>query len=148
MSQNNPHPFAGLAPARAASQPRGLLATSRLRTGVSATAVSQTFKRARDRHHQLAVTGMMLFDGERFAYLLCGAAAAVGGAFDALAQDPHQAGTVVRYDSPLSPSWAAQGWRSGWSEPDALLVLEAPTLTGDSAMLEVWRALIGAGDLL
>lgn len=148
MTQNNPHVFTGLAPRESTAPPRCLLATSRLSSGVKAADVSQTFKLARVRHHRWAIDGMMLFDGERFAYFLSGAADAVGEAFDALAQDSQQAGTVVLYDGACTPCGFPSGWRSGWSEPDALLVLESPALTGDAAILGVWRTLIGAGDLL
>jgi hypothetical protein len=132
-------------PARAM---RALLLVTRLAPGITAAAVADIFKGTRDRHHKLAITGTMLFDGERFGVLLCGVHGAVGVAFDAISSDPRPVRRGVLCDGAEIPAWAAQGWRSGWSEPDALAALEAAEVRPDTATLDTWRALVGASDLL
>ena len=134
--------------AASATAQRCVLAMTRLASGVTATAVADIFKRTRDRHRDLAIVGAMLFDGERFGLLLCGPSAQVDQTLAALAVDARQAPPVVLADGPNVPSWAAQGWRSGWSEPDALAALAAADAPRDDAALQAWRVLIGASDLL
>ena len=127
---------------------RYVLALSRLAPDASATVVADIFKRARDRHRELDIFGAMLFDGERFGVLLCGAPALVEQALDALTVDPWQALPVVLADGPSAPPWAGGGWRSGWSEPDGLAPLAAADAPRDGAALQAWRVLIGTSDLL
>lgn len=142
-------------PARSASghaaslQPRRcLLVLSRLAPEVPVAAVADIFKRSRERHAELEVSGAMLFDGERLCVLLCGSHAQVERAIDAVFSDPVRTAPAVLADVAHSPPWAAQAWRTGWSEPDALACLEAADAPQGEAALELWRALVDASDLL
>jgi len=125
---------------------RCLSAVTWLAPGVSAASLADIFKRTRDRHHQLGVTGVMLFDGDRFAYLLCGAAAEVSEAFDAITADPRQTLPTKLADATDVPPWAERVWRTGWSEPDALAAVAAAAAPDEA--LTAWQAVIGASDLL
>ena len=151
MTSNRTHIFTlpnqGTEPA-IGSVPRCLLAITRLAPGVTASALADIFKRTRGRHRDLGIVGAMLFDGEHFGLLLCGESGQVGRAFDALLVDPRQALPVVLFDGPNVPSWAARGWRSGWSEPDGLATLAAADSPRDGAAMQALQVLIGASDLL
>ncbi len=102
---------------------------TRLAASVSALAVAEVLKRSRERHRELSICGVMLFDGERLGLLLCGAPAQVEQALGHVLADPCQSRPVVLADLAQVPEWAAtawrSGWRSGWCEPDALAGLEA-----------------------
>lgn len=127
---------------------RCVLMLTHLAPGVGAVVVADIFKRCRERHGQLAVTGTILFDGERLGLLCCGAPDQVGLAIDAITSDPRQAWPLVLVDGEQVPAWAAQTWRSGWCEPDALAPLTAAGAEQGPAALKTWRALLAASDLL
>jgi len=125
-----------------------MLLLTHLAPGVGAAAVADIFKRCRERHAQLAIAGTILFDGERFGALFCGAPDRVELALQAVTSDPRQAWPQVLADADQVPPWVAKGWRSGWCEPDGLAPLTTPDAPHGPAAAETWRALMATSDLL
>ena len=123
-----------------------VLVFTRLTAGVDA--VADIFKRCRDRHAEMAITGAMLFDGEHLAALLCGAGPQVALAADALVTDPRQSHARVLATAADSPVWAGLSWRTGWCEPDALAMFSQTDAPQGKAAIEAWQALMAASDLL
>jgi hypothetical protein len=159
MTSCNPHaPASAFAGAEACNDPRCdspapatarcLLLVTHLAPGVGAVVVADIFKRCRERHGQLAITGTMLFDGERFGVLCCGAPDQVSLAAEAITSDPRQARPMVLADASRVPAWAARTWHSGWCEPDALALLTAADAPQGPDAVNAWRALLAASDLL
>jgi hypothetical protein len=127
------------------------LVLAHLAAEAGAGAVADIFKRGRARHGQWAITGVMLFDGERLGALLCGAQPQVALAAEALLTDLRLRAPWVLAEASEPPPWLAPAWRSGWCEPDALAALAALGIAsapeGDAA-IQAWQALIAASDLL
>lgn len=114
---------------------------------VGAVLVAEMFKRCRERHAELDITGAILFDGERFGALLCGARDAVEQAVAAVTSDPRQARPRVLAVADPVPPWAPGRWHSGWCEPDALSRFCTEDVPCASAAVDTWRALMAASDL-
>lgn len=127
---------------------RATLVVTRLAPGVGALVVADIFKRCRLRHARLAVTGTILFDGERLGALFCGAAKQVAAAIEAIEADTRLVSLQALVDSHQVPPWAAQTWHAGWCEPDALAPLTEADAPQGIAAFEAWRALMAASDLL
>ncbi len=126
---------------------RATLVVTRLAPGVDVLVVSDIIKRCRQRHARLAVTGSILFDGERLGVWCCGAAEQVAAAIEAIHADPLLASPRALVDGDQVPAWAGQAWHAGWCEPDALAPLTADDAPRGSAAIEAWRALMAASDL-
>lgn len=135
------------APASLSAQ-RCALVVTRLAPGVGAVVVADIFKRCRERHGQFAITGTILFDGERFGMLCCGTPDHVRRALEAITSDPRQTLPLILADASQVPAWAAQSWYAGWCEPDALAALTGVDAPRGPAAVNVWRALLAASDLL
>ena len=162
MTRGNPYvpasAFAGhqacMDSAKAATAPplqtghRATLVVTRLAPGVGASVVADIFKRCRQRHARLAVTGAILFDGERLGVWCCGAAEKVAAAIEAIHADPLLVAPRTLVDADEVPPWAAQTWHAGWCEPDALAALTEADAPRGSAAIEAWRAVMAASDLL
>ncbi len=126
---------------------RCTLLVTKLAPGVGAGVVSDIFKRCRERHDRLAITGTMLFDGERVGALFCGSPDQVSVALAAITSDPRQAKPLVLVDASYVPPWAGQHWRAGWCEPDALAALTEADAPQGPAAVETWRALMASSDV-
>ena len=124
-----------------------------LASGTTPAAVAEIFKRTREAHRRLAIGGAMLFDGERFGYGLVGTAAEVAAAVDVVQSDGRETGLrlLSSIDGAIPAGWPAKGWRSGWTEPDALAELAALAVDDGPRGVDAlasWAELLGASDLL
>jgi hypothetical protein len=128
---------------------RSLLFATRLASVSAPAAVADIFKRTRERHEQLAIEGVMLFDGEHLGHWLVGRAQALRVALDEVRADRLQSGLRQVFEGDIPPGWTPHGWRVGWTEPDALADLFAEDAAASTdRVLAGWHRLMLAGDLL
>ncbi len=79
-------------------------------------------RQSRDRNRRLGITGLLVFDGERFCHLLEGEMEVVGILAAAIAHDPRHNDYTVLHAAPQSGGRRFAGWHLGFAmhEPNAL----------------------------
>ncbi|MBC7939469.1 MAG: BLUF domain-containing protein [Chitinophagaceae bacterium] len=116
----------------------GVLHLSRLAPGLGPPAVSAIFREARNRMSSLPVSGVLLYDGERFAQWIQGTRTELQSVLTDAESDTRHQGLRVLFHGPTTYSWLIPAvlpgracWLSGWAPPDGLTGLE--TLATDDA---------------
>lgn len=80
--------------------------------------------RARARNRQLGVSGVLVFDGQRFCQFLQGPAAEVQALMATIARDPRHHGIVMLMDEPCSAENHPVNWAAGFVDPGDLDLLD------------------------
>lgn len=119
--------------------------TSRLSAGQPVTVVADILRGARAFNHQAAIGGALLFDGENFAQLLEGPAAAVQALARRIEADRRHHAIVVHLEEVGQLPRVFDGWLCGWCDSDDL----RPILSGDLpplGRLEHFQALVASSE--
>lgn len=117
-----------------------ILVASYLPSRTDATALCQGMRAARDRAESRALTGGLLFDGEKFVQLFVGSQAAVQSALASMHTDPTQARLWELHSDSSEPEPGWRDWRVGYTEPAVLDALLAEAARG-SALQAFARAM-------
>lgn len=100
------------------------------------SAFKQIVQSSRRRNGQLGLTGVLVFDGERFCHLLEGPATAFDEVMQRIAGDPRHTELTMLYPSTPASSRLLFTWRSGYCSPDDLdQFVGSAALTGDEALM-------------
>jgi Sensors of blue-light using FAD len=91
---------------------------------------------ARRRNGQLGLTGVLVFDGERFCHLIEGPEQAFADVMQRIASDARHTGLTMLQAPIDATSRLLFTWRSGYCSPDDLDQFNAPgALAGDAAVM-------------
>ena len=121
--------------------------TSQLAASEDYTAFGPICRIARQRNGPLAVSGVLLFDGQRFCQWLHGEPGAAAGLMQAIAGDKRHVG-VQTYLQALLPSDAfATGWRAGFVDSDRLDQFIQQSAAGADQVLAALGRLLAAADI-
>ena len=93
---------------------------SRLSPGTDYTVYADVCRVSRRRHLSDRVSGMLLFDGQRFCQWLQGEPGATELLMSRIAQDARHTAVTIRLHSPMPICAFTQGWRAGFVGSDAL----------------------------
>jgi Sensors of blue-light using FAD len=124
------------------------LYASRLAEGVHFSVVTPILEISRNRNSALHITGVLVFDGERFVQWMEGPANAVLTLARRIAEDTRHTGFTVLHSQPVGPGGRlADNWCAGYAEASDLDTLcDGQPLRGEAA-LEQFRMLIPRFDL-
>lgn len=102
---------------------------------------------ARRHNGALGISGVLVFDGERFCHLLEGPAVPVLGMFERIESDLRHTRLRMLHSGVGPSGMALQGWSSGYCDPHDLdLFAAAPGLVG-AAALDRFLSLVSRCDL-
>ena len=102
---------------------------------------------SRRRNAELALTGVLLFDGHRFCQLLEGPQASIEQVRQSIANDSRHEFMHVLVDRPHAGSTTPGVWQAGYCDPFELDLLAGPeSLDADQAMA-AFRTILTRADL-
>jgi hypothetical protein len=100
------------------------------------SAFKQIVQSARRRNGQLGLTGVLVFDGERFCHLLEGPEPAFAEVMQRIEADPRHGQLVTLHPPAQASSRLLFTWRSGDCSPDDLeQFCGGDALSGDAALM-------------
>jgi hypothetical protein len=113
-----------------------LLCLSVLSENSDFTAFKQIVRSARRRNGQLGLTGVLVFDGERFCHLLEGPQQPFDDVVQRIAADPRHRELALLHPPAAANSRLLYTWRSGYCSPDDLdQFVGEGALSGDAALM-------------
>ncbi len=121
--------------------------TSQLAPGEDYTAYGRICRVARQRNGSLAVSGVLLFDGQRFCQWLHGEPDATARLMLSIARDKRHAAVQVRLQAMLPSDAIAPGWRAGFVDGDTLEQFMQQPATGTDQVLAALGRLLAAADI-
>ena len=121
--------------------------TSQLAPGEDYTAYGHICRMARQRNGVLAVSGVLLFDGQRFCQWLHGEPGATAGLMLSIARDKRHVGVQTCLQASLPSDACATGWRSGFVDSDRLDQFVQHPATGADQVLAALGRLLAAADI-
>jgi hypothetical protein len=124
------------------------LYTSRLAEGVDFSVVTPILEISRKRNCALHITGVLVFDGERFVQWMEGPTDAVLTLAERIAADTRHAGFTVLHSQPVGPGGRlAVNWCAGYAEAcDLDTLCDGHPLQGEAALAQ-FRTLVPRFDL-
>jgi hypothetical protein len=123
------------------------LYTSRLAEGVDYEVVTPILEISRQRNQALHISGVLVFDGERFAQWLEGPPASVLALVERIAADPRHAAFNVLHSGAGGQRRLAAHWCAGYAEASDLDVLHRGEPVRGEPALELFRSLVPRFDL-
>jgi hypothetical protein len=126
--------------------PYQMLYVSRLAPGMPYGVINDIVTVSRRANPERRITGVLLFDGERFGQLLEGSEAAVTALMTRISADPRHTDIVTLFSGVSGSPRHTRAWRSGYCEPHQLEPL-AHDITLRSAALAVFAALVESADV-
>lgn len=121
--------------------------TSQLAPGEDYTAYGRICREARQRNALLGLSGVLVFDGQRFCQWLHGEHTVTAALMLAIASDKRHAGVQIRLQALLPNEAFAAGWRSGFVEADALEQFVQHPATGVDQVLAALGHLLATADI-
>lgn len=121
--------------------------TSQLAPEEDYTAYGRICRVARQRNGPLAVSGVLLFDGQRFCQWLHGEPGATAGLMLSIARDKRHVAVQIRLQAMLLSDAFAPGWRAGFVDGDALEQFVQHPATGADQVLAALGRLLAAADI-
>ena len=102
---------------------------------------------ARARNIDWGISGVLLFDGERFLQWLCGPPARVSRLMRAIVADERHTDVRVLLETTLPATASAQLWRAGFVDADALDDFMTVDMADHGALLDGLARLVANADL-
>jgi hypothetical protein len=100
------------------------------------SAFKQIVQSSRRRNGQLALTGVLVFDGERFCHLIEGPEPGFREVMQRIEDDPRHTRLTLLHPPAEASSRLLFTWRSGYCSPDDLDQFSGPdALSGDAALM-------------
>jgi Sensors of blue-light using FAD len=124
-----------------------LLYLSHLVAGVRYDVVSAICQVSRRRNAELALAGVLLFDGHRFCQWLEGPAASLARVRESITSDPRHEFMTVLVDRPQLALPMKEPWQSGYCGPDELDLLIGPERPGADEAMAIFRSIVRRSDL-
>ena len=121
--------------------------TSQLAPSQDYTAYGPICRIARQRNGPLAVSGVLLFDGQRFCQWLHGEPGATAGLMQAIASDKRHVGLQTCLQALLPSGAFATGWRAGFVDSDRLDQFVQHSAAGADQVLAALGRLLAAADI-
>ena len=121
--------------------------TSQLAPGEDYTAYGRICRVARQRNGPLALSGVLLFDGQRFCQWLHGEPTATAALMLSIASDKRHVGVQIRLQTLLPRDAFAAGWRAGFVDSDTLEQFVQHPATGTDQVLAALGRLLAAADV-
>ena len=129
------------------TEPLHVVYVSQLAPGESCAAFSAICRWARPRNLERGISGVLLFDGERFLQWLHGGHDEVSRLMAAIAADPRHAAVRVLLQAPLPAAATDPRWRAGFVDAEALDTFIALAAADRDAMLDGLTRLVAQADL-
>jgi hypothetical protein len=120
---------------------------SQLAPGQHCTVFSTICRGARARNLELGISGVLLFDGERFLHWLHGPPDGVSQLMEAIVADPRHTAVRVLLHTPLPVAEATPHWRAGFVDAEALDSFIALEAADRDAVLDGLARLVAQADL-
>jgi len=119
--------------------------TSQLAPGQDYTAYGRICRVARQRNGPLAVSGVLLFDGQRFCQWLHGEPTSTAALMQTIASDRRHTDVQVHLQTSLPSDAFPSGWRAGFVDSDTLdQFVQQPPHGADRVMAALGRLLAAA----
>lgn len=109
--------------------------------------VSQILRHTRERNRARAISGALVFDGERFCQLIEGPPDAVHALASRIVQDPRHVDLRVLLDAGDATPRLLQPWQTGYCEPQRLDALDAAAPMAPAQALALFIELLADCDL-
>lgn len=127
---------------RVNTSPLHIVYVSRLALGRDDGVFSGSCRHARVHNLAHGITGVLLFDGERFLQWLYGAPGEVAPPMDRIAADARRTGVQVLLQAQWPAAESGSRWRSGYVDAEALEALAARHPAEPGALLDGLAGLI------
>ena len=121
--------------------------TSQLAPGEDYTAYGRICRVARRRNAELAVSGVLLFDGQRFCQWLHGEPGATAALMLTIASDKRHHEVQIRLQAMLRGDGFAAGWWAGFVDGDKLEQFVQRPATGAIEVLTAMGRLLAVADI-
>jgi hypothetical protein len=121
---------------------------SRLANGADYTAYGAICRHARDRNQELGLSGLLLFDGQRFCQWLHGSVDTVETLLAAIAKDSRHTAMAVLLKARLPTGHFAAGWFDGFVETEAMDDFEKLARSSAGQVLPALGPLIVRSDVV
>jgi Sensors of blue-light using FAD len=121
---------------------------SRLADGTDYTAYGPICRHARARNAALAVSGLLLFDGQRFCQWLHGSVDAVESLMALITKDPRHTAMAVLLQARLPTAHFAAGWHDGFVEAEAMDEFETRARASAAQVLPALGPLAARADVV
>ena len=106
------------------------------------TVVGDIVKAAREKNARLELTGVLIFDGQRFCQYLEGPAPALSDMLQSICNDERHTDVIVQFHGPQDGPRQFQNWAIAYAELDEPIALdELMSFEGDEALLLFHRLL-------
>ena len=102
---------------------------------------------ARQRNSEWGISGVLLFDGERFLQWLCGPPDKVSCLMQAIVADERHEDLRILLETTLPATRSAQLWRAGFVDADALDAFLDVDLSDHGTLLDGLAQLVAQADL-
>ncbi len=109
---------------------RRFLYVSDLAPAMPSTVVGQILRQSRERNHRLALSGALLFDGERFCQLLEGDPDTAQTLMHRIAQDARHCNVQLLIDRLEETPRLMTQWRCGYADHEAFDAIRIAALSG------------------
>lgn len=120
---------------------------SRLAPDTAPDAVSQILRQSRERNRANAISGALVFDGERFCQLIEGTAEAVATLASRIVLDPRHVDLRVLLDASDATPRLLQPWQTGYCDPERLDALDAAAPMAPAQALALFIEMLADCDL-
>ena len=130
-----------------ASEPLHIVYISRLAPHRDSTVFGNICLLARARNIDWGISGVLLFDGERFLQWLCGPPDKVSRLMRAIVADERHVDLRVLLETTLPATASAQLWRAGFVDTDALDEFMAVDMADHGKLLDGLSRLVAHADL-
>lgn len=124
-----------------------ILYVSRLARDCNATVFKQIVGVSRENNHSHGISGALLFDGERFAQLIEGAAADVRPLMRTIEVDLRHTDVRVLFAGQGLDVRLLPRWRTGYCEPTALDVFDATPEPSGRVTIDLFMRLVSQADM-
>jgi len=124
-----------------------VLYVSQLAPGQSCAVFSPICRGARAHNLERGISGVLLFDGERFLQWLHGPPDGISQLMESIVADPRHTAVRVLLNTPLPAAEPVPRWRSGFVDADALDAFIALTAANRDAVLDGLAQLVAQADL-
>lgn len=126
---------------------RRFLYISDLAPAMPSTTVGQILRQSRERNHRLALSGALLFDGERFCQLLEGDPDTAQALMSRIAQDTRHCNVQWLLDTLEEAPRLMTQWRCGYADHDAFDAIRMAALAGPEHATREFLRLLPRCDL-
>lgn len=112
----------------------------------SVSVVGDIVKAARDKNTSLSLTGILVFDGQRFCQYLEGPESSVASVLQSIHRDTRHTDVTLQFHGPVRGDRQFKDWAIAYAESDTEMALDDLAGFKDGAALEIFRQLLPSLD--